>query len=325
MTLMPAVLELPIPSNLETYEQAAFFKANLVWKKLDEISLEEAISSWLPTLSPKTQLSYRSGIKKLIEFGWLNPLISLQQFALINHEGIIDRIKLFQDWAETTRQARAACYISFTGFLSRRLEGVIKKAVPNKEGNAKTFFSVNEKVKTHAMTQAQWILFFKELEKINPRDCLIGKIILQGGKRVNEVLSLQTDQIDWERCEITFVQSKMRRLKKETVITYSDSIMKRLREYIGERTGQVFVTRSGKSVMINQVAVTFAKAGKSAGIPFKVSPHVLRASAVTYLKQQGFQDSDIMRVTGHSTAEMVYAYDKSSRADNASKKVNLIS
>jgi len=77
--------------------------------------------------------------------------------------------------------------------------------------------------------------------------------------------------------------------------------------------------------MINQVAVTFAKAGKSAGIPCKVSPHVLRASAVTYLKQQGFPDSDIRRVTGHSTAEIVYAYDKSSLEDNASKKVNLIS
>jgi len=42
--------------------------------------------------------------------------------------------------------------------------------------------------------------------------------------------------------------------------------------------------------MINQLAVTFARA---AGIPFKVSPHVIRASAVTYLKQQGFQDGDI--------------------------------
>ncbi len=101
--------------------------------------------------------------------------------------------------------------------------------------------------------------------------------------------------------------------------------MRRLREYIGERTGHVFIKRSGKPVMINQLASTFAKAGKAAGINFKVSPHVLRASAVTYLKQQGFGDSDIMRVTGHSTAEMVYAYDKSSRADNASKKVNLIS
>ncbi len=119
--------------------------------------------------------------------------------------------------------------------------------------------------------------------------------------------------------------STMKGVYKETVITYSESIMKRLQEHIGERKGHVFITRFGNPVMINQVAVTFAKAGKEAGIPFKITPHVLRASAVTYLKQQGFQDSDIMRVTGHASSEMVYAYDKSVRSDNASKKVNLIS
>jgi integrase/recombinase XerD len=31
-----------------------------------------------------------------------------------------------------------------------------------------------------------------------------------------------------------------------------------------------------------------------------------------------------MRVTGHASAEMIYAYDKSSRADNASKKVSVV-
>ena len=325
MTLMPAILETPISSGLETYEQAKAFQTNVIWKKLDEITLEEALSHWLSTLSHRTQINYRSGIRKLIEFGLLNPLMSLQAFALTNHEAVIDRIKLIQDWAESSRQSRAACYISFTGFLQRRLQGVVKKALPNKEGSSKTFFRIGEKVKTSAMTQAQWIAFFKELEKINPRDCLIGKVILQGGKRVNEVLSLQIHQIDWERCEITFPQSKMKGVYKETVITYSESIMKRLREHIGERKGHVFITRFGKPVMINQVAVTFAKAGKEAGIPFKITPHVLRASAVTYLKQQGFQDSDIMRVTGHASSEMVYAYDKSARSDNASKKVNLIS
>ena len=73
-----------------------------------------------------------------------------------------------------------------------------------------------------------------------------------------------------------------------------------------------------------QLAVTFEKAGKIANIPFKVTPHVLRASTVTYLKQQGFSDSDIQKVTGHASSQMVNAYDKSSRADNASKKVTLI-
>jgi len=325
MNLIPVLQEMPISRVLQTYEQATSAKSNFIWNQLESVSIAEAVNHWLATLSTKTRINYQSGIKRLIEFGWLNPLLNLQAFALVNHEGIIDQIKLCPCWAETTKQARAACYISFTGFLSRRLRGVIQKAVPSKEGSSKTFFTLYEKVKTNAMTQAQWLLFFQELEKINSRDCLIGKIILQGGKRVNEVLSLITQQIDWEKREITFMQSKTRKLHKETIITYSESIMKALKTYIGDRKGCVFVTRSGKSVMINQLAITFAKAGHAAGIPFKVSPHVLRASTVTYLKQQGFQDSDIMRVTGHSTSEMVHAYDKSSRAENASKKVNLIS
>ncbi len=46
------------------------------------------------------------------------------------------------------------------------------------------------------------------------------------------------------------------------------------------------------------LATTFEKAGKIANIPFKVTPHILRATAVTYLKQQDFSDSGIQKVTG---------------------------
>ena len=86
----------------------------------------------------------------------------------------------------------------------------------------------------------------------------------------------------------------------------------------------VFITRAGNGVMANRVAITFAKAGQAAGISFKVTPHVLRASTVTYLKQQGFQDSDIMKVTGHSSAVMVGAYDKTSQESNATERVQLV-
>jgi integrase len=325
LTLIPKALDSVELTHIETYEQAKSFQTNLIWKKLDEISIGEAIDYWLLTLQEKTSINYQSGMKKLAEFDLINLDMSLQAFALVNHEAIIDRIKLIQNWSECTRQARAACYISFTSFLSRRLQGVVRRALPNREGSAKTFYKVHDKVKTSAMTQAQWVRFLQELEKINSRDCLIAKVILQGGKRVQEVLSLHTDQIDWELREIRFLQSKTKGLIKEIVITYPETFMQRLREYIGDRRGVVFVTRAEKSVMINQLAFSFAKAGKRAGFSFKITPHVLRASAVTFLKQQGFDDSDIMRVTGHSSSEMIYAYDKSSIANNASKMVNLIS
>jgi integrase len=325
MTLVPTSSNIEIQSNIGTYEQAQSLKTNAVWNALDRIFVEEAIGAWLGTLSPLTHINYKSGMKKLTEQGLINPMMSLQAFALINHESVIDQIKLIQGWSEATKQARAACYVSFTAYLSRRLQGVVRKAIPNKEKGSKTFFKIREKVETEAMNQAQWIAFLKELEAINKRDCLIAKIILQGGKRVGEVLSLQTCQIDWIKNEITFFQSKTKGCIKETIITYPTSVMQTLRNYLKDRQGHVFITRSEKPVMLNQLTLTFEKAGKKANIPFKVTPHVLRATTVTYLKQQGFSDSDIMRVTGHASSALVYAYDKGSRADNASKKVALVS
>jgi len=311
--------------KIESFEQAKKLRDEFIWKQLDKATIQEAALHWFTTLSHRTAINYRSGMRKLAEMKLIDPSMSLQAFALINHDTIIDRIKLVPEWTECSRQARAACYISFTRFLSRRTEGMIKKATPSREGNSKTFFRVYEKIKTSAMTQAQWIRFFEALEEISPREALIAKVILQGGKRVDEVLSLQVSQINWERRKIVFAQSKTKGLKKETIITYPETIIQKLREYVGSREGYVFITRFSKPVKLNRLTTTFATAGKLAGLPFKITPHVLRASAVTYLKQQGFSDSDIMKITGHANSAMVHAYDKSSREDNPSEKVWLVS
>ena len=311
--------------DVSSYEEAKKSQSNWIWKQLEKISVQEAVEVWLSTLSEKTRKNYRSGVRRLEQLGLFDPLMTLQAFALVSHEAIVDQIKLVAHWSECTRQARAAGYISFTGFLYRRSKGIIPRALANREGHSKTFYKVYDKVKTIAMSQAQWCVFLEELEKISTRECLIAKVMLQGGKRVREVLALETSQIRWDRRKIEFAQSKMKGVKKVTVITYPKTVMEKLREYIGDRKGRVFVTRTGKPVQLNRLTGTFAKAGRRAGIPFKVTPHVLRTSTVTYLKQQGFQDSDIMKVTGHASSSMVASYDKTSQEVNATEKIHLVS
>lgn len=325
MSLTTAFINQQSLQVAKTFEEAKSQQSQKVWQQLEQISVQQAAEIWLGTLNPRTRINYQSGLRRLAQKGLLSPLLSLQAFALVNHEAIIDEIKLIEEWTECSRQSRAACYISFTRFLHRRSQGMIARAISNREGHSKTFFRVYDKVKTQAMSQAQWITFLEALEQISPRECLIAKLLLQGGKRANEVLSLQIRQIDWNRRKILFEQSKTKGTKKSTVITYPQSVMDRLKLFIGERTGLVFITRSGKPVMMTRLAQTFNKAGKAAGVPFKVTPHVLRASTVTYLKQQGFQDTDIMKVTGHSSAAMVCAYDKTSQESNATEKVQLVS
>lgn len=69
---------------------------------------------------------------------------------------------------------------------------------------------------------------------------------------------------------------------------------------------------------------SFALAGERAGLPFKITPHVLRASLITYLRREGFNDGAIQKVTGHASSEMIRSYDKNGLSDNPTAEVSLI-
>ena len=323
---MKQIQELPENCLVPTlpYEDSKRIVRESVWRDLASISVAEAIEQWLLMFGPRTAKTYRHGINVLASARLINLDLTLQEFALINHNNIVDDIKKKLPQTEGTKQARAACYLSFTRYLHRRTDGLVPRAIPCREGSNKTFFKIREKVKTNAMNHKQWAQFLKELERINKRDCLIAKLLLQGGKRLSEVLTLTTQQIDFTAREITFNQSKTKGFEKETVITFPQTAIDELSEYLKGRSGLVFITNHGKRIMPNQLAVTFALAGENAKIPFKVTPHVLRTTTVTYLKKEGYADSEIMKVTGHASAEMVHAYDKSERSDNPTKEVSLI-
>ena len=103
----------------------------------------------------------------------------------------------------------------------------------------------------------------------------------------------------------------------------AEALLNELRLYIGDRQDLVFVTANGKGLLQCQIDRNFVKAGRRAGIPFRVSPHNLRATAVTLWKEDGFSDSLIMKATGHSSSAMVHRYDKTDIAENVTKKTCL--
>lgn len=313
--------------NTYSFQELQNTKREIEWSSLSSHTVKEGIALWLATLKTLTAKNYSSSMYQLFLHRYLDFNMTLQEFSLLNFESIIDKIKKdsANPWSECTRQARVACFISFTGFLARRFPTICRKAIPCRDGTHKTFFCVRDKVHTQAMSPLQWGLFLRELTKINIRDSLIAKLAIQGGKRINEVLSLTIDKIDWDNCEITFIQSKTRDSIRSTIITYPTHVLAELKAYLSSRTeGLVFISKTGKRVFLQYIAPNFIKAGKLANIPFTVTSHCLRASCVTYLKQKGISDSSIMKVTGHSSARMVYAYDKSDQAQNASKNIDLV-
>lgn len=327
--LGPKVLGILVPYEFRpvslaaglSYADAKQLQLENVWNNLGLVSVGQALTVWLSTLKPATRRTYTFGSRVLIRLGFITPDLSLKAFSLSNHEDTIDRIKLNDDWAEATRQNRAALFVSFTGFLQRRTKGVIRKAVPNKEGTGKTFSKIRDKCTTRAMSQAQWTVFLASFSF--PRDSLIAKVVLGGGKRIGEVLGLSWDKVDFDEKVIHFAVSKSR-VEKEVVITYPQHLFDHLSLLTSPRDGLVFVTRTGRKISHKHIYSSFVRAGKKAKIPFRVTPHVLRASCVTYLVSNGYSSEQIKLVTGHSTADGVLYYDKRSAADNLTKKISLV-
>lgn len=318
----------PIPESTPLAKATAA-RDEAVWKELSKISLIDAANQFLSTLSGNTQRAYRAAFHSiflLMENQRLfDPHNNLQTFALSNLEYLLDEIRGKLSGSDSTKQARAAAFIALTRFLQRATGGLIRKVVPRKEKSNPTFRQVRETSLTKALSRVQWTRFLMFLHRASYRDYLVAKTILQGAKRVGEVLTAQISQIDWTLNQITFRQFKSKMLEKFTVITYPASFMLELKEYIGERKdGPIFVTRNGKPLTQPHLYRSFSKASAQAGIPFTVHPHVLRATAITYLTAQGYSADQILRVSGHADTKLVRYYDKTPIEQNPTQDISLI-
>ena len=316
-------------SSSTSLSQAMALRNEAIWKELSKVSLIAAVEQFLTTLEGHTRRAYRAAFHSIfnlfIQAKIFDPCHTLQTFALANLEFLLDEIRSKVPGAESTKQARSAAFIALTRHLQRATGGVIRKVVPRKGKSNPTFRQIRESSLTKAMTQSQWTKFLWSLKRISFRDYLVAKTILQGAKRVGEVLSTSLSQIDWAKNQIAFRQFKSKELEKYTVITYPESFMKELREYVGDRTeGPIFITRNRKPVTQPHLYRSFAGASVQAGLSFTVHPHVLRASAITFLSMQGYHAEQIMRVSGHADAKLVRYYDKTPLENNPTRDINLI-
>jgi len=331
----PILRQTPASLGLFAAQQDLIKERSAFIQKLEYTPISVAVADWLRNLHGETRRNYAYYITDMMRRGIIPEIdgngndFTIGHFNFTPHEKVVDHLKTIEEWSEGTRQVRAACYISFTSYLSRISQGWFRKAEPSTLASNKTFYSVRDKCQTRAISLSEWHRFIEALYELNERDALIAKAMLQGGKRISEVLSLTIDQIDFDQRIIRFRQSKTGGTIREILITYPESFISELGKYIDdtkESRGEgrtVFITSKGKNVYRTQLNATFEKASKMANLE-KVTPHVLRASWVTFAKEQGVADSEVMKVTGHTSSKMIYAYDKTSAAENYSKKLVLI-
>jgi integrase/recombinase XerD len=273
---------------------------------LDFVALFE---EWIRGQTACSRLSYKYRMNALQKKGF----VELRNFGSVNLNEVIDNI-FASDLKLDYRQALISLVISFSKFLSRRTRG----AFPVAMADPNVFKGKRDKVACNALDEMELRALLCELRNLSDRAFLIGALGLFGAKRVNEILSLKVEDISFETCEATFTQSKSRTAGKRITVTLPREVVAKLREFVGERTGLVFITKKGTATSRGQVQNDFHKASARAGLTKKVTSHCMRASAIT-LWSRGYRPDQIMRVSGHETIKQVLAYDKTSQADNLTR------
>ena len=154
------------------------------------------------------------------------------------------------------------------------------------------------------------------------RDRLLLMLLFRHGLRVSEAIDLRwTDfDLDAPRARPFYV----RRLKgsKDSVHTLEPDTAKALKALKGKSDGPyVFRSERGGPLSVDVVEVICARAGREAGLGFKVHPHQLRHAAGFALAEAGTDTRLIQSFLGHADIRNTVIYTETSQRRLAGVRV----
>ena len=136
--------------------------------------------------------------------------------------------------------------------------------------------------------------------------CIIG-LLYSSGLRRAELLNLKVTDIDSKRMVVTIKNAKG---NKDRISILSPSILKNLQEYYRRYRPKtyLFEGQSGNKYSASSVLRIVTMAAEKAGIPKKVTPHMLRHSFATHLLENGTDIRHIQLLLGHSSTKTTEIY-----------------
>lgn len=145
------------------------------------------------------------------------------------------------------------------------------------------------------------------------RDYVIMMTILDGGLRLNEICSLEVDDIDFTRKRIVLPASKNKN-RRSRVIPLSTETVRLIRQLVKETEKHfggsmyVFTTVSGDPVNEKTIQKAFNKYAEKAKITKRVTPHVLRHNFATMAAHSGMSVFHLQKILGHSDISTTRKY-----------------
>jgi integrase len=132
---------------------------------------------------------------------------------------------------------------------------------------------------------------------------------LNTAMRHREILRARFDQIDWSRRRLHIPQAKAG-AREQPLTPVLVELLKQERTQRGGDSGFIFRARQGREAgHRTQMSKPFERAVRRANLDHKrVTPHVMRHTAITRLVQAGIDLPTIQQISGHKTLAMVLRY-----------------
>jgi site-specific recombinase XerD len=241
--------------------------------------------------SEKTLKAYYYNVKRFLDF--------IDKTRLNLNKGSVRSYLLTLDLSiNSSRLHYASLRFFFSEILHRSFS---TKEVPIKK-KAKKLPKVLSKAQVKALIEST----------NNIKHRLIIKLLYASGLRLQELINLRREDVDFDRNIIRVIGGKG---KKDRITLLSNSIKIDLLKYYSKarfNTEYVFEGRKGKYSK-KSVQLVLEKAGKSIGI--KVHPHMLRHSFATHLLEAGTDIRYIQKLLGHSNLQTTQIYTKVSKRE----------
>lgn len=294
--------------------------------------------------SEDTKRTYTFGFELFWDQKFLDPKMTLQDFCFCNRDDILDRIrsdlrnKDGGKAADATRQARAAQYVSFTGFLARGYHYIhagmtLTKANICKQGYSKTFSHKRKETHATILTEEELDQFYDALSAISQTGYIIAIIQYHGARRVGEVAKIRIKDILFNLGAISIVPSKGGQIQKAKVLVYLPpwvmDLVKRNLEFWNFlspcRNSDSFLFPDFKNhtthISSTTIRSIYERAWEKAipGFIPDSSTHCMRASRIHHLLEAGYRPDEIQKLTGHEDIKMVSYYGEKGRTANITK------
>jgi integrase/recombinase XerD len=146
----------------------------------------------------------------------------------------------------------------------------------------------------------------KLLEATHGKSQLLIKLLYASGLRISEALKLKVEDLEIEQ-RIGWVRNG--KGGKDRMIILSEQVLAELKEYLRTNkitAGYIFLGRNGRPMTSRNAQLIVQRA--SAGMAKHITPHKLRHSFATHLREAGQDLRVIQELLGHSSIQTTEIY-----------------